>query len=530
MGASDTMVTAEDVAADAVLCLAADALHTMQSTAVLGHGSGSGIGGIGVVFRRDAGGPLVISEILEHGPAAHAGTLFEKDELVEVDGEDVRGLAIADVSRRVAGAPGSFVALTVHRREYASSPGHHVCVAIARGAICRSLSSCDTSVTTSPHSGGSTPRNGSPQKNLNKSWHKALTPRRRSKHRESDQMGVPDSSPTPAGCFPPEHLSTSLTSQGEAAAGEIPVKAGPASAMQDDAAVPGVSAETQAELVADQARHISLQMQHVTPDGAAAQPDPPQTVVVQDYAGPDQVHQIEVANSEAAQVAAQRFGVFDVFGHADSEADELQTIDFGDKVSHSVRAEADQDPLSRTRPAIVLWHANSEPSEETSTSTTTEPAEALMPLLNAGINSPPLPEHSPCSLTTGSTIEGSPPEPNQCSHEQTARQLEAHEIHCRIGQATVNGMSPHRETGRKSLSAQPLSPTVSEEGRRAVSPDKQITYSSTNCMSNATSLPAKVQLSISSTHTHTHTHTHTQNTHTHRYQHCPGGGAKPRRS
>ena len=31
----------------------------------------------------------MISEILEHGPAAHAGTLFEKDELVEVDGEDL---------------------------------------------------------------------------------------------------------------------------------------------------------------------------------------------------------------------------------------------------------------------------------------------------------------------------------------------------------------------------------------------------------------------------------------------------------
>lgn len=70
-------------------------------------------GGIGVeLVRRDA--EIVVVELYEGSPAQRAG-LLPGDAIVRVGGEEVRGQSLAEVSRRIKGAPGTPVRLGLLR-------------------------------------------------------------------------------------------------------------------------------------------------------------------------------------------------------------------------------------------------------------------------------------------------------------------------------------------------------------------------------------------------------------------------------
>jgi len=72
--------------------------------------------GIGVLFSRPQNNqPPLIAEIFPNSPASGSG-LKRGDRIVGVDGQDVSGLAVADIASLIRGQPGTMVKLRVQRQ------------------------------------------------------------------------------------------------------------------------------------------------------------------------------------------------------------------------------------------------------------------------------------------------------------------------------------------------------------------------------------------------------------------------------
>jgi len=70
--------------------------------------------GIGVIIKRDDFGHLMITRILEKGPAAEVG-LEVNDVITKVDGQEIKDLTLMETVSRITGAAGTKVTLTIRR-------------------------------------------------------------------------------------------------------------------------------------------------------------------------------------------------------------------------------------------------------------------------------------------------------------------------------------------------------------------------------------------------------------------------------
>lgn len=70
------------------------------------------VAGAGILYERVQNGALAVGGVLPNGPAAKADILAG-DLIIAIDGDDVRGIADADVPNRVRGPVGSTVKITV---------------------------------------------------------------------------------------------------------------------------------------------------------------------------------------------------------------------------------------------------------------------------------------------------------------------------------------------------------------------------------------------------------------------------------
>lgn len=84
--------------------------------AVLGGcGGGTGVGSIGAVLGRDPDSGALHVRGVPEGNAADKAGLVEGDQIVFVDGRDVRELEVPELRKVLRGEPGTHVELTVLR-------------------------------------------------------------------------------------------------------------------------------------------------------------------------------------------------------------------------------------------------------------------------------------------------------------------------------------------------------------------------------------------------------------------------------
>eukprot|EP00282_Hemiselmis_andersenii_P001855 CAMPEP_0114153502 /NCGR_PEP_ID=MMETSP0043_2-20121206/24391_1 /TAXON_ID=464988 /ORGANISM="Hemiselmis andersenii, Strain CCMP644" /LENGTH=98 /DNA_ID=CAMNT_0001248545 /DNA_START=15 /DNA_END=308 /DNA_ORIENTATION=+ len=75
-------------------------------------GPGSKIG-IGISFGVTAKGEVFITGMAPNGPAKASGQIRRGDQLISVDGQDVKGWDVNDIVKLIVGDPGSSVVIDV---------------------------------------------------------------------------------------------------------------------------------------------------------------------------------------------------------------------------------------------------------------------------------------------------------------------------------------------------------------------------------------------------------------------------------
>jgi C-terminal processing protease CtpA/Prc len=98
------------------LALGAVQMLTAPACALLSANRSPDRGSVGAVFaQRHTDGRVFVRAVPRGLPAARGG-LEQEDEILLVDGRDVRGMSPEEVHIALAGAPGSTVRLTIWRR------------------------------------------------------------------------------------------------------------------------------------------------------------------------------------------------------------------------------------------------------------------------------------------------------------------------------------------------------------------------------------------------------------------------------